>query len=147
MISFFKELFNYNHYQNQSVIEAFDKQEEMLQQHDLKLFSHILNAHQVWNTRVDKVESPFGIWDTHPLKKLPQINARNYEASIDIIDRFALTESVSYVNSRGESHQKSLRDILFHIVNHSTHHRAQIMLLWRQFGKKPLSTDYIYYNN
>ncbi|QLH28398.1 MAG: hypothetical protein HWD63_02710 [Candidatus Parvibacillus calidus] len=38
-----------------------------------------------------------------------------------------------------------MKDIIFHIINHSTYHRGQIAMEFRQSGLEPLNTDYIFY--
>jgi uncharacterized damage-inducible protein DinB len=53
--------------------------------------------------------------------------------------------TIAYKNTRGESFENSVRDILFHINNHSTHHRAQIAARIREAGITPPTSDYIFY--
>ncbi|HEV8383456.1 MAG TPA: DinB family protein [Candidatus Acidoferrales bacterium] len=38
-----------------------------------------------------------------------------------------------------------LRQMLQHIVNHSTYHRGQLTTLLRQLGAQPCATDFLYY--
>jgi uncharacterized damage-inducible protein DinB len=38
--------------------------------------------------------------------------------------------------------QFRLEDLIQHLVNHSTYHRGQVVLLLRQLGEKPPPTDY-----
>ena len=69
----------------------------------------------------------------------------NYEHSLHILDKFDLTATMSYTNSKGQTFSNSIRDILFHVINHSTYHRAQIATEFKQNGLEPLVTDYIFY--
>jgi uncharacterized damage-inducible protein DinB len=39
----------------------------------------------------------------------------------------------------------TIKDILFHMINHSTHHRAQIAMDMRNNKLEPLPLDYIFY--
>ena len=48
-------------------------------------------------------------------------------------------------NSKGETFSNKIKDILFHIINHSTYHRAQIATDLKQNGIEPINTDYIFY--
>lgn len=56
-----------------------------------------------------------------------------------------LKKKISYKNSRGERFENSVRDILFHVINHSTYHRGQIATDCKLHGMTPLATDYIFY--
>jgi uncharacterized damage-inducible protein DinB len=39
----------------------------------------------------------------------------------------------------------TIKDILFHIINHSTNHRGQIAVDFRNNGLEPLVLDYVFY--
>jgi len=52
---------------------------------------------------------------------------------------------VEYKNAAGEKYTNSVKDIITHVINHSTYHRAQIAQLIRQSGGEPAKTDYIVY--
>ena len=69
----------------------------------------------------------------------------NHEQSLQILDNVDLDKMIHYNNTKGEASVNSVRDILFHVINHSTYHRGQIATEFRQNGLDPLVTDYIYY--
>jgi uncharacterized damage-inducible protein DinB len=50
---------------------------------------------------------------------------------------------ISYQNTKGEAYQNTIKDIMFHIINHSSYHRGQVMMLVRNAGLEPIPTDYI----
>ncbi|MGZ5281453.1 MAG: DinB family protein [Bacteroidia bacterium] len=50
-----------------------------------------------------------------------------------------------YVNSQGERFENSLQDVLFHLINYGTHHRAQISTLFRQNDMAPPAADYFFW--
>ncbi len=51
---------------------------------------------------------------------------------------------VPYQNSKGVNYTNNLSDIITHVINHGTHHRAQIGQLLKQAGIEKLPmTDYI----
>jgi uncharacterized damage-inducible protein DinB len=52
---------------------------------------------------------------------------------------------LDYENSEDRLFTNTLKDMLFHIINHSTHHRAQISVDFRTNGIEPLNLDYILY--
>ena len=53
---------------------------------------------------------------------------------------------IAYKNSKGDSYENLLEDILAHLINHGTHHRAQIGQQLKLAGLENLpNTDYIFY--
>lgn len=145
MKAFFKELFEYSHHFNQKWTDIFAENPNEIPERSIKLFSHILNAHHVWNSRIEQQPTTFGVWAIHDLSNLKGIDRTNYEHSLQILGKSDLNEIISYKTSRGEPFKNSVRDILFHVINHSTHHRGQIAADFRQNGLEPLVTDYIFY--
>lgn len=55
------------------------------------------------------------------------------------------SEIIEYKNSTGKTFQNSRYDILIHVLNHGTYHRAQIATELRGHGIEPINTDYITY--
>jgi uncharacterized damage-inducible protein DinB len=145
MKTFFKELFNYNLQMNVQLIERSLEFEPKITERSHKLFSHILNAHEIWNTRISSQKSEFGVWQFHAMKDWKRINQSKFETSISIIDEIDLDAKVSYSNTKGHSFESSVRDILFHIINHSTYHRGQIATDFRENEIEPIRSDYIIY--
>jgi uncharacterized damage-inducible protein DinB len=145
MIPFFKELFGYSHHYNQQLVTVFADQPTLTSEKSIKLFNHVLNAHQVWNSRIIQDRDPFGVWDIHPGQELKEIDTVNYFNSIKILDQADLDSSIKYTNTKGDAYTNSVKDILFHIINHSTYHRGQIATEFKQNGIEPLVTDYIFY--
>ncbi|TCK85249.1 DinB family protein [Albibacterium bauzanense] len=145
MKPFFKELFEYNHHYNQKLGDVFNDNPDKTSEKAIKLFSHILNAHRVWNIRIDPKQTAFGIWEIHPIQNFKNIDKVNQEHSLLILDKFDLNETINYVTSNGQAYSHCIRDLLFHVINHSTYHRGQIATEFRQNGLDPLATDYIHY--
>jgi uncharacterized damage-inducible protein DinB len=145
MISFFRELFEYNHHFNQQLAEVFTAQPTRTTERAIKLFNHILNAHQVWNSRITAERSSVGPWDLRPISELKEVDSLNYANSIRILYQADLDIVIKYRNSRGDSYTNSVKSILFHVINHSTYHRGQIATEFKQNGIEPLVTDYIFY--
>ncbi|MBX3241919.1 MAG: DUF664 domain-containing protein [Chitinophagaceae bacterium] len=145
MKQFFRELFEYSHHFNQELGDIFAGNADGLPERSVKLYSHILNAHHIWNSRITLQQATFGVWTVHDITNCRTIDRSNHENTLLIIDKLDLDETISYTNSRGDRFTNSVRDILFHIVNHSTYHRGQIAMDLRQNGIAPLATDYIFY--
>jgi uncharacterized damage-inducible protein DinB len=89
--------------------------------------------------------SPYGTWEIHQIPDFYEIDRKNFEHSILILDKFELNQTIQYSNRKGQIFNNSARDILFQVINHSTYHRGQIATEFRQSGLEPLLTDYIYY--
>lgn len=142
---FFKELFEYTHHYNQKLSEVFIENPEKTSEKALKLFSHMLNAHQIWNNRIEPRQSTSGVWELRAIEDFKDIDTSNFEHALHIVDTFDLNENVNYSTSKGQPFSNSIRDILFHIINHSTYHRGQIATEFRLHGMEPLMTDFIFY--
>ena len=145
MKSFFTELFEYNNHINQELAEIFCRNPGKMPEKSLILFSHILNAHHIWNHRAVEVSSVFGVWEAHELQSLKRIDDENFHASLRIISDMDIAQTIHYKNSSGKPFGNLLRDILFHIINHATYHRGQIATDFRAHRIEPLSTDYVFY--
>lgn len=143
MKQFFKELFEYGHHFNQKLCDVFINSSDKTTENAIKLFNHILNVHQIWNNRIEAKQSTFGGWEIHPIQDLKNIDKLNYEHSLFILDKFDLNDIIKYVNTKGQAFSNSIRDIFFHVINHSTYHRGQIAIEFRQNGLEHLATDYI----
>jgi uncharacterized damage-inducible protein DinB len=140
------ELFAYNEHSNHQLALLLQRKAGELPEKIHLLFSHILNAHQVWNSRIQRDQPPFGVWDLRTVDEYVEINRRNHLHSLQVLNKFTdLDTNIRYVNTSGQEFSKKLKDILFHLVNHSTYHRGQIALLLRQHGETPLASDYIHF--
>ncbi|WP_153796479.1 DinB family protein [Foetidibacter luteolus] len=145
MKQFFTELFEYSNHYNQKLFSVFAGNPDKTSQKAVSLFNHLLNAHQIWNNRIDPKQPTFAVWQLHHLQDLEAINTTNYEQTLQILDRFDLSQIISYSTSKGEGFSNRVQDILFHVINHSTYHRGQIATEFKQHGLEPLITDYIFY--
>lgn len=145
MVEFFEELLDYSHQCNQNLIQIIMNNEHKVTDKALQLINHILNAHQIWNNRIQSESTPFGVWQIHDLQALSDIDQTNYNHSVRILRQYDFNDHIVYVNSRSESFKRTVRDILFHVINHTTYHRGQIATVFRHTGIEPLVTDYIYF--
>lgn len=112
----------------------------------IELFSHILNAHHIWNARVTGKKSEYKVFQVHEVKDWGDIHYENQRKSFEITSRaddFDLR--IDYENSKGRLFTNNLQDVLFHIINHSTHHRGQISTNFRANDIEPIPFDYIFY--
>lgn len=145
MKAFFKELFEYSHHFNQKLGEVFNDNPDKISEKATKLYNHILNAHQIWNNRIDPKQTRFEVWEIHPIHDYKKIDSTNFEHSLLILDTFNLHDMIHYTNTKGQTFNNSIKDLFFHVINHSTYHRGQIATEFKQNGLDPLGTDYIFY--
>ncbi len=142
---FFNQLFDYNFFCNKKLIEQCSTLDSMPSK-SLELFSHVLNAHHIWNARILGKPSEYEVWQLHDPKEWGDIHYENQRSSFEIItgaDDFE--KRIDYENSEGRLFTNTLQDILFHILNHSTHHRGQIATDFRANDIDPLKLDYVFY--
>ncbi len=145
MKGFLNQLFDYNFYCNKKLIEQCTSMNKVPKE-SIRLFSHILNAHHVWNHRILEHPMQHKVWDVHDVSKWEDMHYDNQRTSFEIItnaDDFS--KRISYETTEGRTFANDLQDILYHIVNHSAHHRAQILMDFRNSGLEPESLDYIFY--
>lgn len=145
MKGFLHQLFDYNFFCNKKIIQQCSALENVPENCE-RLFSHILNAHHIWNHRLLGIPNTYGVWEMHAIDEWEDIHYENQRASFEIISNTDNFEKrVGYENSEGRSFANETKDILFHIINHSTHHRGQIMMELRNAGVVPEPLDYIHY--
>ena len=116
----------------------------------LGTLAHVLGAEQIWLSRF------LGV----PLQHLPsQEDYPTYEALHASFEDFwpqiefflaSLTEEqldseFTWTTLEGETRTAPFRQVLLHVVNHSSYHRGQVVAQMRQLGHQPPSTDLAYW--
>jgi uncharacterized damage-inducible protein DinB len=109
---------------------------------------HAYGADWVWLERLHG-RSPRSLPQGEDLSTFEAIRER-WAAVEDARDAFLaklsparLGEWIHYVNFAGESCRYRLDEVLFHIANHLTYHRGQVVSQLRQLGKPAVATDYL----
>jgi uncharacterized damage-inducible protein DinB len=140
-------LLKYNNWANQLLIASFKDMGALLPNKCIHLLSHIVNTQSVWLSRLNGTTQSFGAWDEHTIATCEIIHNESsamLEQQI-LLPAEKLSEIIEYVNSTGKTFHTSRYDILIHILNHSTYHRAQIASQYRLNSLEPINTDYINY--
>ena len=145
MKPFFKEIFEYHHHFNQKLLTEIKTHFDKLPERSFTLFCHVLNAHQIWNARILGLTPFTNSFLVHPIESCAPLEDENYRRTVDILDSMDLEQVIHYKTLKGDAFSNTLRDILFQVANHTTHHRGQIISDFRQAGIQPLMTDYIFY--
>jgi uncharacterized damage-inducible protein DinB len=146
MKAFFSELFEYNRHMNNELIRAMVQNKSTVSEKSLKWINHILNAHELYNCRMEPAGyQPPTPWDMRPLEELVAINENNFQVSLGIIRLYDFDTNIMYTTFKGNAMENTVGDILFHLINHSTYHRGQIAVEFRNSGLEPLVGDYVFY--
>jgi uncharacterized damage-inducible protein DinB len=140
---FFVELLEYSHHCNQAIGTILCDVHHNIPEKSVLLFHHILNAQSIWNSRIQPGLTSFEVWQKHDQQKCLQIDRDNLRDSTRIIDELDMDMMIEYTNTRGNTFRNSVYQIVFHIINHSTYHRAQIAAQLKQVGIEPPISDFI----
>jgi uncharacterized damage-inducible protein DinB len=143
----FNTLIRYNRWAGERVLERLQAAESVPER-ALELFSHLLRTQDVWYGRVQGTDhAELAFWERDALSDCRERLAASTERWQAALEdrRDELDQPISYTNSSGTSFETPLRDILTHVVNHGTHHRAQIALVLRKADITPPATDYIFF--
>jgi len=149
-----RRLVAYNQWANERILGAIDGMtaEELGRPVDAYIgtleqnLRHILVATRIWLARWKGTTPPTlkdpiaGPW--------PAAYASTHAEFRDFVG--ALTDAsadrvVDYKDSRGQPFQMALSQLIVHVVNHGTHHRAETGMLLERLGRSPGDMDYVYY--
>ena len=145
MKAFFNQLFDYNFHYNKKLIETCLEMKTVPEE-VVRLFSHVLNAHHIWNARMLGIPPEIQVWQIHETADWGELHYENQRNSFgNITNAGNFEKRIDYESSEGQRYSNTLQDILFHIINHSTHHRAQISAIFRSNNLEPIPMDYIIY--
>ncbi len=142
--NFFEELFVYNKAVNENIIQVI-ADGNAVPVRAAQLMIHILLVHQSWNNRMQDKPGLTDFWTDVHRTQMHTINVSLHEVTKGIIAGGETESSIRYTNSKGIEFTNKAQDILFHLVNHSTHHRGQINVLFRTAGIEPVVLDFIFY--
>jgi uncharacterized damage-inducible protein DinB len=104
-----------------------------------KTIMHVWDAQQIWFLRLQgqsatKWPSQDFAGATEELFKLYVQHSEDFASFAASKDRAYLDSSVTYKNMKGVEFTSGVEDILFHVVNHGTFHRGQILTMLRELG-------------
>ena len=146
MKAYFNKLYRYNHWANSQIMECLEKY-NVRDEEIIKLMSHIATAQHIWLDRIHNRPSERQTWIVYSWELLKNeiINGDADWMKFIEIHSADFSETVSYQNSKGQAFETPLTEIIIHVANHSTYHRAQVARRLRELGLNPPITDYIHY--
>ena len=144
----FVDLIKYNDWANQRILITLEKMPEV-NDRLLLLYGHLISAQIVWLNRIkDLPTSPFPLWTDYNLSELRTMTEESTANWISYMDEHRMEtfeEMIFYKNTADKNFESTIREIITHVVNHSTYHRGQIAMELRSMGIDPPLTDYIAY--
>lgn len=110
----------------------------------VRIFNHILGAHDTWHARVTESAAALPVWDA-------EIESRHWGQLIDaqferwkhVLRTEEPSKKVVYANTRGVRFTNTLEEILTHLSMHGQYHRGQIIQQFRVRWDIPPATDFI----
>ena len=149
-------LFQYDRWATERTIESLSSLSEDDYTKDLKssfggihgTLVHVYWADCLWLARWKGNPS----WPPTNVDRVPTLDAlsgrwREYREDLHVylagLSDSILSNPLTYRDTQGNKHSEPLYEQMQHKVNHSTHHRGQIVTMLRQLGQKPLPTDLI----
>ena len=143
MKDFFVDKYEYDLQTNKRWINKVLQQEEGVNEFIIKSLSHILNVHHIWNCRLLETVPESGLWDKLPLDYATKFAVENRNVTISYLETWDHEAKVDFHDSEGTLLSKDTVDILYHILNHSNYHRAQIARELKTLGLEVPSFNFI----
>jgi uncharacterized damage-inducible protein DinB len=117
----------------------------------LDILAHGLGAEIVWWTRLAEGVSPLAIPGRAQFPGLAEIARRwqlqetHMRAFLASLSETDLSANCSYTTTKGKIYVTPRSQLLLHLVNHETQHRAEAALLATALGRSPGDLDFIVY--
>lgn len=145
-IEHLRELYIYNDWANRRMIRAL---KEGASEKCRRILAHLLITEQEYFERLYGKDSfGFDFWQDLTLDEcgdLARATAGRYEKLLKKFDDEGLDLKTSYRTSEGVWHENTFREMLTHVLFHSSIHRGNIVSKMRDENFAPPKIDYIIY--
>lgn len=145
-IDHLRHLFNYDDWANRRTIDALGA---AYSERSRQILAHILITKQEYFERLTGKDSTgFDFWpelDLNSCRELARVTNENYKRLLDSGGDSLLERVAAYKTSEGVPFENTYRELLTHILLHSSIHRGNIVLKMREEGHEPPKIDYILY--
>lgn len=145
MKTYLIELLDYELWANLRVISALDSVKNPPAR-AIAVMGHVLAAQHVWYGRMAHESVFVSIWEEIPVSWMIETAERQHRQVVSYVEGLTepeLSQSIQYVNSKGEHFQSQLLDMLTHMSHHAAYHRGQVVQLIRPMLNEAPVTDYI----
>jgi uncharacterized damage-inducible protein DinB len=147
-IDLLRSLFAYNEWANRKVIESL-KEAPPHSSKAVRLLAHLLITEREYFLRLrGKDSTGYDFWQELSLEECEELteeNHRNFAALFAALTEENLESIAFYKNSRGMAYHNTYREMLTHVLHHSSYHRGQVAMAARADLIVPAYTDYIAY--
>lgn len=141
-----RHLFAYNDWANRRLIVSLKSADSA---RSLEILTHLLTTEREYYERLyGKDSTGFDFWPNISLEEcgaLARGNAQAFESLLRKFDEDGLDIRAKYRTSEGLPYENTFREMLTHVLMHSSIHRGNIMLRLREDGFEPPKIDYIIY--
>lgn len=111
---------------------------------------HTMSAEWMWFQRIGGT-SPESMFDPADFPDRTAIRARwdtiehDIRAYVAALDDATLAGTFTYTTTSGKTYTQKVGEILLHVVNHGTDHRAQTLAMLHQLGAPTVEQDFIFF--
>ncbi len=141
-----RHLFAYSDWANRRLIVALKTSDSARSR---EILAHLLITENEYYERLyGKDSTGFDFWPELSIEacgNLARETAERFEKLLRRFDEEGLDLTARYKTSEGVEHENSFRELLTHVLLHSSIHRGNIMLKLREDGFEPPKIDYIIY--
>lgn len=141
-----RELYAYNDWANRRTVAALKAN---YSEKARRILAHLLITEAEYYERLyGKDSTGFDFWRELSLDEcadLARENAGKFERLLKLFDDEGLGQIAAYKTSEGIPQRNTFREILTHVLFHSSIHRGNIVLKMREENCPPPVTDYIIY--
>ncbi len=145
-IEHLRQLLEYDNWANSRIIFSLKAAPS---ERSLAILGHLLTAEKEYFERLyGKDSTGFDFWPPLSRKECKTLAAENHELYKNLLKNFddeGLGLTVSYRTSEGVPYSNTYRELLTHVLLHSSIHRGNIVLILREEGFAPPAIDYIIY--
>lgn len=145
-IEHLRELFHYNDWANRRIIAAL---KENYEEKAHRILAHLLITEQEYYERLFGKDSfGFDFWQNLTLAEcgdLAREIAERFEKLLRRFEEEGLNITTQYRTSEDVWHENDYRELLTHVLFHSSIHRGNIVIKLREAGFTPPAIDYTIY--
>lgn len=147
--SHFIDLLEYDRWAMSQILREL-KEDSLEASPEQELFIHIALAQLIWVDRLNEVKPTRSAFEKvkqtlDQSGELASEAAATIEKLLNEMNEARFEEVLNYRDLKGNPYHSVRGDILHHVFNHGTHHRAQINMMLRKRGIAPTPIDYIFF--
>ena len=113
--------------------------------------AHIVGAQIIWLQRWTGGANPKPVSEFQKMRGLPSIRDAFEKSHVELrsflasLTQDGLERVLAYRDSAGNPYERVLWQLMSHVVNHGTHHRAEAAMAMGLLGKPMRELDYTYF--